>query len=80
MRQNKFSLKWSEIMAKLKNAVHHLKKKKEIRIELIPVYIPDSEFQEKKIEIQNLIAKILITAHKRGRPSKYDEEEFNYAA
>ena len=67
-------------MAKVKKAIEHLKKKREINVELIPVYIPDSEFQEKKDEIQNLIAKILISAHKRGRPSKQDEEDFKYAA
>ena len=67
-------------MAKTKQAVDHLRKKKEIKIELIPVYIPDAEFQEKKAEIQNLIAKILISTHKRGRPSKQDEEDLEYAA
>ena len=37
--------------------------KKEMKVELIPVYIPKHEFDEKKEEIQDLIAKILIQAH-----------------
>ncbi len=32
-------------------------------VELIPVYISKAEFADKKEEIQNLIAKILIKAH-----------------
>ena len=40
------------------------KPKKEMKVELIPVYIPKHEFDEKKEEIQDLIAKILIQAHK----------------
>ena len=39
------------------------KKKEPIKVELIPVYISKEEFAEKKEEIQNLIAKILIQAH-----------------
>lgn len=67
-------------MAKVKSAVEHLRKKKELTVELIPVYVPVEEFLEQKAEIQNLIAKLLIAAHKRGRPSKNDEEGFDYAA
>jgi len=40
------------------------RKKKEFKVELIPVYIPKQEFDEKKEEIQDLMAKILIQAHK----------------
>ncbi len=40
------------------------KKKKEIEVELIPVYIPKEEFEEHKREVQDLLAKILIEAHK----------------
>lgn len=39
------------------------RKKKDIKVELIPVYISKHEFDEKKEEIQDLIAKILIQAH-----------------
>ena len=39
------------------------KPKKELKVELIPVYIPKHEFDEKKEQIQNLIAKILIQAN-----------------
>ncbi|MCE3014147.1 MAG: hypothetical protein LW878_13890 [Proteobacteria bacterium] len=39
--------------------------KKEIKIEFIPVYIPDAEFQEKKAEIQNLIARMVVSVHKK---------------
>lgn len=80
MSPNSFFQEWSATMAIAKKAVEHLRKKKEIKVELIPVYIPQAEFQEKKDEIQNLIAKILISAHKRGRPSKNCEEELGYAA
>jgi hypothetical protein len=41
------------------------KSKKEIPIELIPIYIPDDEFQEKKAKIQNLIARMIIDGCKR---------------
>lgn len=46
------------------------KKKKEIKVELIPVYIPHAEFLEKKAEIQNLIAKILINDYKEETKKK----------
>ncbi len=36
---------------------------KEIRVELIPTYIPEKEFEEKKEIVQNLIVKILLEAH-----------------
>ena len=47
-----------------------MKKKKEIKVELIPVYIPHEEFLEKKAEIQNLIAKILIDDYKEENKKK----------
>jgi len=47
-----------------------VKKKKEIKVELIPVYIPHEEFLEKKAEIQNLIAKILIDDYKEENKKK----------
>ncbi len=40
------------------------KPKKEISIELIPIYIPEDEFREKKAEIQNLIARMIIAGWK----------------
>jgi hypothetical protein len=40
-----------------------MKRKKEINIQLIPVYIPDAEFQEKKAEIQNLIARMVVSVY-----------------
>lgn len=46
------------------------KTKKEIKVELIPVYIPHAEFLEKKAEIQNLIAKILIEDYKEKNKKK----------
>jgi len=67
-------------MAKAKKAVEHLNKRKEIKIELIPVYVSEIEFQEKKKEIQNLIARMVVSTQKRGRPSKDQEENFEYAA
>jgi hypothetical protein len=40
-----------------------MKRKKEINIQLIPIYIPDAEFQEKKAEIQNLIARMIVSVY-----------------
>lgn len=80
MKPNKFLQKWSVTMAKAKEAIEHLRKDKEINVELIPAYISRVDFQEKKTEVQNLIAKMLISSHKRGRPSNKDEEELSYAA
>ncbi len=80
MSLNKFIQKWSVTMAKAKKAVEHLNKRKEIKIELIPVYVSEIEFQEKKKEIQNLIARMVVSTQKRGRPSKDQEENFEYAA
>ena len=67
-------------MAKIKKAVEHLKKKKEITVELIPAYMSEADFQEKKEEVQNLISRILISTHKRGRPSRDENEVDKYAA
>jgi hypothetical protein len=41
------------------------RKKKEIKVELIPVDIPHAEFLEKQEEIQRLITKILLDDHYR---------------
>ncbi len=71
---------WSATMAKTKKAIEHLRKHKEVKVQLIPAYMSYEDFQEKKIEVQTLLAKILINAHKRGRPSKNDDEELDYAA
>ncbi len=67
-------------MAKAKKAVEHLRKKKEIKVELIPVYIPHEDFLENKAEVQNILTKMFISAHQRGRPSKRNEQELDYAA
>lgn len=80
MSLNKLIQKWSVTMAKAKKAIEHLSKNKEIKVELVPVYIPDVEFQEQKKVIQNLIARMLISSQKRGRSSKDQEENFDYAA
>lgn len=80
MNLSKYILQWSVTMAKIKKAVEHLRNKKEITVELIPTYMPEADFQEKKEEVQNLISKILISTNKRGRPSKDEEEANKYAA
>jgi len=80
MSLNNFIQIWSVTMAKVKNAVEHLRNKKEIEVELIPAYMPDADFQEKKEEVQNLISRILISTSKRGRPSKDEDEVDKYAA
>jgi len=77
---SKFIHQWSVLMAKTKKAVEHLKKKKEIIVELIPAYMSEVDFQEKKEEVQNLISRILISTNKRGRPSKDEDEVNKYAA
>lgn len=48
------------------------RQKEPIKIELIPVYIPREEFQEKKEFVQNLIAKILLDAHFEEQKKKKD--------
>lgn len=80
MKLSNFIQQWSVTMAKIKNAVDHLKRKKEIEVELIPVYMPEADFQDKKEEVQNLISRILLSTHKRGRPSKDEDEVEEYAA
>ena len=40
-----------------------MKRKKEINIQLIPVYIPDAEFLKKKAEIQKLIARMIVSVY-----------------
>jgi hypothetical protein len=67
-------------LAKATKVGGHLKKKKEIKVEMTPVYIPHDEFLEKKAEVQKILAKMFISAHKRGRPSKNEEEDFKHAA
>lgn len=39
------------------------RERKEIKIELIPVYVPDEEFLEKKAEIQKLIARMIVSVY-----------------
>ena len=80
MSLNNFIQIWSVTMAKVKNAVEHLRNKKEIEVELIPAYMPDADFQDKKEEVQNLISRILLSTHKRRRPSNSKEEIEEYAA
>ncbi|WP_413943594.1 hypothetical protein [Bdellovibrio sp. HCB-162] len=41
------------------------KPKTPLKVELIPIYISQEEFVEKKEEVQNLIARILIDYHKK---------------
>lgn len=45
---------------------NQMKKKKEpMKVELIPIYISKEEFAEKKAEVQDLIARILIDCDKK---------------
>lgn len=80
MSLNKLIQTWSATMAKIIKAVEHLRNRKEIKVELIPVYMSDADFQDKKEEIQNLISRIVISTHKRGRPSKNELEVKDHAA
>ncbi len=72
-RNNKttVSKKRSETVAKNKKAIVRLNKaraKKIIDVELIPVYVSEQEFMERKVIIQNLLAKILISSEKEKGP------------
>ena len=40
----------------------------------------EDEFQDKKDEVQNLLSSILISSHKRGRPTKNEMEDLKNAA
>ena len=40
------------------------KQKEPLKVELIPIYISKNEFADKKEEVQNLIARILVDFHK----------------
>lgn len=65
------SKKRSETVAENKKAIVRLKKtrtKKIIDVELIPVYVSEQEFMERKVIIQNLLAKILISSEKEKGP------------
>jgi hypothetical protein len=68
MRDANMSITVQFLMQKMKNK----KQKKEVNIQLIPIYIPDAEFQERKKEIQNLIARMVVAgfSKKPGRPKK----------
>jgi hypothetical protein len=46
------------------------REKKEIQIELIPIYISVDEFKEKKAEIQNLIARMVVSVHEEKHHEK----------
>jgi hypothetical protein len=63
-------------VTKNKKAIGHLRMEKEIDVELIPVYVSEKEFQDKKYLIQNLITKILITTKKVERSPKRQKEPF----
>jgi hypothetical protein len=67
-------------MGRAKKAPGRLSDHKMIKVTLIPEYISEVDFQEKKKEIQDVITKILIMSQKRGRPSKSDEQENQNAA
>ncbi|HLE11841.1 MAG TPA: hypothetical protein VI754_11365 [Bacteriovoracaceae bacterium] len=53
---------------------------KKIEVELIPSYESMSEFQKRKDEVQEIIAKMIILGMTRGRPRKDEQEDFNNAA
>ena len=45
---------------------------KGIKAELIPVYVPKEEFQKKKEFVQDLIARMLVSAHYEEQKVKHD--------
>lgn len=54
---------------------------KEKPVIIIRPQIVDHEIDEQKLsELHSLIAKVITLGWKKGRPSKSDLEEFNYAA
>ncbi|NUN06644.1 MAG: hypothetical protein HUU57_12890 [Bdellovibrio sp.] len=48
------------------------RQKEPLKVELIPIYISEEEFAEKKEFVQNLIAKILLEAHFEEQKEKKD--------
>ena len=48
------------------------RQKEPLKVELIPIYISEEEFAEKKEFVQNLIAKILLDAHLAEQKEKLD--------
>jgi hypothetical protein len=80
MSLSKIIHQWGVTMAKVKRAIEHLSEPKEMNIEFVPIYISKDDFQKKKSEVQTLIARMLVSAQKRGRPSKHDLKEINDAA
>jgi len=67
-------------MARPKKIIDPMCEPNELSVEFVPVYISKTDFQKKKSEVQTLIARMLISSQKCGRPSEQDMEELDYAA
>ncbi|HLE12937.1 MAG TPA: hypothetical protein VI754_16910 [Bacteriovoracaceae bacterium] len=67
-------------MAKNKLLSGAKKAPKKLKVRLIPYYENMIEFQQRKEEAQEIIAKMIILATTRGRPRKDEEEDFEHAA
>lgn len=50
-----------------------------MRVDLVGMESPDGKTEVRMREIRTLITKLILSASRRGRPKKYEEEE-SYAA
>jgi hypothetical protein len=71
---------WSNLMAQRIRNRGVKKTPKKINVQLIAVREPTVEFQERKLNVETMVTKIIILANTRGRPRKNCEEEFENAA
>ena len=51
------------------------RKKRELEVELIPVFEPHEEFQKRKAEVQDLLVAMLINAQNKEDEEQDDEEK-----
>lgn len=51
-----------------------------LRVELVPIFEDPIVSQKRIDEAREVITRLYVMAHRRGRPRKDDEEEERYAA
>lgn len=76
----KVILKWSLRMVKIASRAVRRRVRENPRVQLIPVIDDSSNADQRKHEIQTILALMVANARKRGRPKKDVEEELPYAA
>ena len=80
MNLNKFIQKWSHYMAKILKSRGQPRTFELPRVDLIAVPLEESSDPMRDKEIRDLLAKMILLAHKRGRPSAETLEEESSAA